>query len=140
MLFSDNIESDLSPLYIPAEKYELERKALYDSLLRPDSPKNEENSEVEFVDNQKHTPVGKVERSLETDMELEESKPEKPTDNDNVSMNEEDMEIEKMEDHVKNLDQENVLDKSVEEVMAELHGGNDGENGLIIDTGKYYSM
>lgn len=32
-------DSDLSPQYIPAEKYELERKALYDSLLRPDSPK-----------------------------------------------------------------------------------------------------
>uniref|UniRef100_A0A1Y1KXN4 WAPL domain-containing protein n=1 Tax=Photinus pyralis TaxID=7054 RepID=A0A1Y1KXN4_PHOPY len=30
---------ELSPQYIPAEKYELERKALYDSLLRPDSPK-----------------------------------------------------------------------------------------------------
>ncbi|KAK4881055.1 hypothetical protein RN001_004374 [Aquatica leii] len=30
---------DLSPQYIPAEKYELERKAMYDSLLRPNSPK-----------------------------------------------------------------------------------------------------
>nr|XP_023030070.1 protein wings apart-like [Leptinotarsa decemlineata] len=34
-------ESNLSPQYIPAEKYELERKAMYDNLLRPSSPKDE---------------------------------------------------------------------------------------------------
>ncbi|XP_030760465.1 protein wings apart-like isoform X2 [Sitophilus oryzae] len=38
----ETLENDLSPQYIPAEKYELERKAMYDSLLRPDSPKAEE--------------------------------------------------------------------------------------------------
>lgn len=37
---SPKAESDLSPQYIPAEKYELERKAMYDNLLRPNSPKN----------------------------------------------------------------------------------------------------
>lgn len=31
-------KNDLSPQYIPAEKYELERKAMYDNLLRPNSP------------------------------------------------------------------------------------------------------
>lgn len=30
-------KNDLSPQYIPAEKYELERKAMYDNLLRPNS-------------------------------------------------------------------------------------------------------
>ncbi|RZC32744.1 wings apart-like [Asbolus verrucosus] len=29
---------DLSPQYIPAEKYEMERKAMYDNLLKPNSP------------------------------------------------------------------------------------------------------
>lgn len=31
-------ELDLSPQYIPAERYELERKAMYDNLLKPSSP------------------------------------------------------------------------------------------------------
>ncbi|CAH1154765.1 unnamed protein product [Phaedon cochleariae] len=38
-------ESDLSPQYIPAEKYELERRAMYDNLLRPSSPKDTRTSE-----------------------------------------------------------------------------------------------
>lgn len=42
-----NNESDLSPQYIPAEKYELERKAMYDNLLRPNSPKKETAPEDE---------------------------------------------------------------------------------------------
>lgn len=33
---------DLSPQYIPAEKYELERKAMYDNLLGSSSPKSDE--------------------------------------------------------------------------------------------------
>ncbi|KAG5885724.1 hypothetical protein JTB14_000647 [Gonioctena quinquepunctata] len=43
-------ESDLSPQYIPAEKYELERKAMYDNLLRPNSPKNANNAEPKLED------------------------------------------------------------------------------------------
>lgn len=50
---------DLSPQYIPAEKYELERKAVYDSLLKPDSPKepatsteNTDTNEISFEMNQ----------------------------------------------------------------------------------------
>lgn len=35
---------DLCPEYIPAEEYELERKALYDSLLKPNSPKESATS------------------------------------------------------------------------------------------------
>ncbi|KAF5289501.1 hypothetical protein FQA39_LY15056 [Lamprigera yunnana] len=44
---------DLSPQYIPAEKYELERKALYDSLLRPNSPKES----AAFSDNLEDTNI-----------------------------------------------------------------------------------
>lgn len=40
MFTSPKADNDLSPQYIPAEKYELERKAMYDNLLRPNSPKN----------------------------------------------------------------------------------------------------
>ncbi|KAF7271920.1 hypothetical protein GWI33_015261 [Rhynchophorus ferrugineus] len=71
----DILENDLSPQYIPAEKYELERKALYDSLLKPNSPKTVEDS---------------VDSSVKDDNE---SKTEDVSE-----------------------------DKSVEEVMAELHG------------------
>lgn len=38
---------DLSPQYIPAEKYELERKAMYDNLLGSVSPRREESTEEE---------------------------------------------------------------------------------------------
>ncbi|KAJ8954985.1 hypothetical protein NQ318_000416 [Aromia moschata] len=41
LFMSPKEESDLSPQYIPAEKYELERKAMYDNLLRPNSPKED---------------------------------------------------------------------------------------------------
>ncbi|CAG9861158.1 unnamed protein product [Phyllotreta striolata] len=41
-----NDNSDLSPQYIPAEKYELERKAMYDNLLRPNSPKEAQSNEL----------------------------------------------------------------------------------------------
>ncbi|XP_066246092.1 protein wings apart-like isoform X2 [Euwallacea similis] len=34
----DGTQSDLSPQYVPAEKFEEERRALYASLLKPDSP------------------------------------------------------------------------------------------------------
>lgn len=47
-------DSDLSPQYIPAEKYELERKAMYDNLLRPSSPKEtntQSNDEFTNFDN-----------------------------------------------------------------------------------------
>lgn len=37
---SPKADNDLSPQYIPAEKYELERKAMYDNLLKPNSPKD----------------------------------------------------------------------------------------------------
>ncbi|KAJ8935942.1 hypothetical protein NQ314_012564 [Rhamnusium bicolor] len=40
LFMSPKADSDLSPQYIPAEKYELERKAMYDNLLRPNSPKD----------------------------------------------------------------------------------------------------
>lgn len=36
---------DLSPQYIPAEKYELERRAMYDNLLRPNSPTNQSTND-----------------------------------------------------------------------------------------------
>lgn len=39
---------DLSPQYIPAEKYEAERRAMYDNLLRPNSPRKEESEVCNF--------------------------------------------------------------------------------------------
>ncbi|KAF5307357.1 hypothetical protein FQR65_LT07074 [Abscondita terminalis] len=55
---------DLSPQYIPAEKYELERKAMYDSLLRPNSPKE---SAAESVDNENvpNIPLDSITADLE---------------------------------------------------------------------------
>ncbi|XP_044258419.1 protein wings apart-like isoform X2 [Tribolium madens] len=52
---------ELSPQYIPAEKYEMERKAMYDNLLKPNSPsqlfpedKNTtiEDSGIDYIDNE----------------------------------------------------------------------------------------
>ncbi|XP_064212181.1 protein wings apart-like isoform X2 [Tribolium castaneum] len=51
---------DLSPQYIPAERYEMERKAMYDNLLKPNSPsqlfpeeKNStEDSGIDYVDSE----------------------------------------------------------------------------------------
>lgn len=40
-------DSDLSPQYIPAERYEAERRAMYDNLLRANSPKREEEVPLE---------------------------------------------------------------------------------------------
>lgn len=51
---------DLSPQYIPAEKYELERKAMYDNLLGSSSPKTEEGSVdmmIEDIENEVEDPV-----------------------------------------------------------------------------------
>lgn len=80
---SPKAENDLSPQYIPAEKYELERKAMYDNLLRPNSPKNtsldpsedyiENINNSDLLDNQLERDVREEsEEEGEKEMEIEE--------------------------------------------------------------------
>lgn len=59
-----DVDYDLSPQYIPAEKYELERKAMYDNLLRPNSPRKEETERAEESVNQPE----EVEVTIEEEM------------------------------------------------------------------------
>lgn len=102
---SDTLETDLSPQYVPAEKFEEERRALYASLLKPDSPKvavEEVTSEV---------------KECEEEEEEEESEPiaqELPETEQQVI--EEEVFEEPKEDDIS-------ADKSIEDAMAELHGG-----------------
>ncbi|XP_050293417.1 protein wings apart-like [Anthonomus grandis grandis] len=67
----ESFDSDLSPQYVPAEKFEEERRALYASLLQPDPPaqdldsKEEEEErtvilEPEVETNKETAPVGEV--------------------------------------------------------------------------------
>lgn len=68
---SPKADSDLSPQYIPAEKYELERKAMYDNLLRPNSPKNT-NVEQTVDDDNKINTVNSLSPSIKDEnQELE---------------------------------------------------------------------
>lgn len=84
---------DLSPQYIPAEKYELERKAMYDNLLKPNSPSfllddkvSTEESRIDDITDktveETHTiedPMEKFEESVEPEVKepepMEETKP-----------------------------------------------------------------
>lgn len=72
-------KNDLSPQYIPAEKYELERKAMYDNLLRPSSPVQDAQTEVAEPNT----------NSIDLDVTLKEEE-----SGNNTDQEEEDMEIE----------------------------------------------
>ncbi|XP_056640282.1 protein wings apart-like isoform X1 [Diorhabda sublineata] len=73
-------DSDLSPQYIPAEKYELERKAMYDNLLRPNSPKETNtysNDELVQLDKKANSPEGSASTTEATrEDESDNNKPE----------------------------------------------------------------
>lgn len=87
----------MSPQYVPAEKFEEERRALYASLLKPDSPKLIDNSEHASDQASEELPLSDV--------------PQKQHD-DNIKS----FQLELNEDQL-------VADKSIEDVMAVLHGG-----------------
>lgn len=75
-IFQSGEGDDLSPQYIPAEKYELERKAMYDNLLRPNTPdKDIETSTVNSIE-ESSTDILNGEEAQECDekreMEVEE--------------------------------------------------------------------
>lgn len=70
---SPKADNDLSPQYIPAEKYELERKAMYDNLLKPNSPKNTslEQSDDNLDDISTVEPVSQPEKEIKEESEDE---------------------------------------------------------------------
>ncbi|KAJ8920468.1 hypothetical protein NQ315_005336 [Exocentrus adspersus] len=84
---SPKADSDLSPQYIPAEKYELERRAMYDNLLRPNSPRDTSTEGINSDDNINATEQESIEgmeneqeckadeETEEKEMELEENLP-----------------------------------------------------------------
>lgn len=75
---SPKADNDLSPQYIPAEKYELERKAMYDNLLKPNSPKNTslEQSDDNLEDTNTIEPISQLERDIKEESIKEESEDE----------------------------------------------------------------
>ncbi|XP_060527171.1 protein wings apart-like isoform X2 [Cylas formicarius] len=83
-MFSDKNDSDLSPQYIPAEKYEQERRALYDNLLRPNSPEEEADTdaatEASVVDRDWRNEDATTEES-EKPMDLEPPPPDEDKEN-----------------------------------------------------------
>lgn len=84
---------ELSPQYVPAEKFEEERRALYASLLKPDSPVVPDNSVA-------------VENTVPLNDSTESLKPEPEVPSDQIV----------------NETAESALNRSVEDAMAELHG------------------
>lgn len=84
---------ELSPQYVPAEKFEEERRALYASLLKPDSPVVSDNSVT-------------VENTVSLNDSTESRMPE-PEDPSDLIVKE---------------TEENALNRSVEDAMAQLHG------------------
>lgn len=72
-------KNDLSPQYIPAEKYELERKAMYDNLLRPNSPS---------------TPPLETDPTTDINSNVDVEEPVKTEGGNNTDQDEADMEIE----------------------------------------------
>ncbi|KAL1517157.1 hypothetical protein ABEB36_000956 [Hypothenemus hampei] len=64
----DTVKGDLSPQYVPAEKFEEERRAMYASLLKPDSPEvNFENNDTLVLDEEEDKKQGN--KSIEEAME-----------------------------------------------------------------------
>uniref|UniRef100_A0AAR5Q3I4 WAPL domain-containing protein n=1 Tax=Dendroctonus ponderosae TaxID=77166 RepID=A0AAR5Q3I4_DENPD len=90
-------KSEMSPQYVPAEKFEEERRALYASLLKPDSPK--------LIDNSEHAPDQPPTEELPLS-----DVPQKQ--DENIAPSEPQL-----------IDDQLVADKSIEDVMAVLHGG-----------------
>lgn len=70
------VNNDLSPQYIPAEKYELERRAMYDNLLRPNSPEKRQDLDDGLISRQEIV----VEAPNKTSLILEKASVEKPED------------------------------------------------------------
>uniref|UniRef100_A0A6P7H5M3 Protein TsetseEP-like n=1 Tax=Diabrotica virgifera virgifera TaxID=50390 RepID=A0A6P7H5M3_DIAVI len=89
-------DSDLSPQYIPAEKYELERKAMYDNLLRPNSPKETNTQSNQRVPHERKAKSPKESASIvESVKEKEEEEEDEcaAAADDTENQAEEDMEI-----------------------------------------------
>ncbi|CAG9766779.1 unnamed protein product [Ceutorhynchus assimilis] len=105
-------ETDLSPQYVPAEKFEEQRRALYASLLKPDSPKlqSEEESEDELSKEENCEPKDEEKSAKD---EVPETHQEATEENDSLEEPKQDTSTE---------------DTSIEDVMAALHGG---ENEVI---------
>nr|CAH7734755.1 unnamed protein product [Callosobruchus chinensis] len=104
-------EGGYSPQYIPAEKYELERKAMYDNLLRPNSPSTEGTASCEEIKKDEGTEeqIEKVEEdngvsTEETEMENEEEHKRSEVD-DNMEI-EEPMDLKPIIDQTKNKTKE----------------------------------
>lgn len=75
-LFTSPRDDDLSPQYIPAEKYEMERQALYENILNSTvstSPKNDEESDSNNAKEIYNDPPSPA-PSNEEEMEIEEIK------------------------------------------------------------------
>lgn len=106
---------ELSPQYVPAEKFEEERRALYASLLKPDSPVVQDDSATV------------TESTVPLNESTESTKPEPKVPVEQID----------------NETAEGALNRSVEDAMAELHGDEtlnsndelDGNNAVSEKTG-----
>lgn len=115
LFMSPKAEDDLSPVYIPAEKYELERKAMYDNLLKPNSPKNEEpevtENDISTVE-ENNVAKEECEEQGEKDMELEEplqpAEVVAPLEQEGIADNEEEEEETEEQTEVNNIEEVNV--------------------------------
>ncbi|KAJ3627172.1 hypothetical protein MTP99_014571 [Tenebrio molitor] len=106
-------DMDLSPQYIPAEKYEMERKAMYDNLLKPNSPQQALDSASMISENRKNDDG---DSGINNEKETEEDSKDEQTD---FSQSEDNTEKNEPCEIIERLDEETIQDKEPEEVMKE---------------------
>lgn len=124
---SPKAENDLSPQYIPAEKYELERKAMYDNLLKPNSPLNTSLEEsVDSFDNTSNTeqciqPVKeeKQESENEGEKEMELEEPLKETTEEATAVNDFPLAEDKEDSEEEPEDDQMEIEDNIDEIPDE---------------------
>ncbi|XP_072385694.1 uncharacterized protein [Diabrotica undecimpunctata] len=140
-------DSDLSPQYIPAEKYELERKAMYDNLLRPNSPKETNTQSNQRVPLERKAKSPKESASI-IETVKEEADECTATGDDTENQAEEDMEIDipsvsavVVENNIPPMGDEEEEEEEEDEVDGQdVEMDEVGDSSVHADTEKYQEI